>query len=295
MSTTTMTSPVAIKGMFTGSAALPARKSASALASGRRMAKTVVVASSPKAARAKVPRTWEIMANGFKAKPAAKNVKVTKKQPVRVAEKGTRGIQLNMGGVAENPVRLTLGWTAANELFVGRMAMIGFTAAIIGEAATGLGPIAQLTSELGLGSMAYTDEILVGLAVANGLVGLLPASGEYVADPEEKVQARFRSKGSLQDPKISMLQPKKFFGITEVGFTKPNELFVGRVAQLGFAAAAVGEAVTGKGVLGQLGIETGLPTGDFPVLLTAFAGLMLFGALGNATYPPRRAVSQGTK
>ena len=45
----------------------------------------------------------------------------------------------------------------------------------------------------------------------------------------------------------------QFFGIKGFGFTKENELFVGRVAQLGFAAALIGEAVTGVGPLAQLG------------------------------------------
>lgn len=43
------------------------------------------------------------------------------------------------------------------------------------------------------------------------------------------------------------------------GFTKANELFVGRVAQLGFAASLIGEVLTGKGALAQLNIETGVP------------------------------------
>lgn len=52
------------------------------------------------------------------------------------------------------------------------------------------------------------------------------------------------------------------------GFTKENELFVGRVAQLGFAAGLIGEAVTGVGPLAQLGLETGIPLRDAePILL----------------------------
>ena len=39
-----------------------------------------------------------------------------------------------------------------------------------------------------------------------------------------------------------------------IGFTKENELFVGRVA-----ASLLGEAVTGKGILAQLNLETGIP------------------------------------
>ena len=36
---------------------------------------------------------------------------------------------------------------------------------------------------------------------------------------------------------------------------------VGRTAQLGFLAALIGEKVTGRGILGQLGLETGVPLG----------------------------------
>lgn len=46
-----------------------------------------------------------------------------------------------------------------------------------------------------------------------------------------------------------------------------NELFVGRMAQLGFAAALLGEGVTGKGPLGQIGLETGIPLTEAEPLL----------------------------
>ena len=62
--------------------------------------------------------------------------------------------------------------------------------------------------------------------------------------------------GGLQDPRISAVgNPKQFFGVSDAfGFTKKNELFVGRVAMLGFAAELIGElAQGGKGPLGQLG------------------------------------------
>ena len=43
-------------------------------------------------------------------------------------------------------------------------------------------------------------------------------------------------------------------GHATAGFTKANELFVGRVAMIGFAASLVGEYFqNGKGPLGQLG------------------------------------------
>lgn len=42
--------------------------------------------------------------------------------------------------------RITLGFTKSNELFVGRMAMLGVAAALIGEIITGQGPLAQVGS-----------------------------------------------------------------------------------------------------------------------------------------------------
>lgn len=133
------------------------------------------------------------------------------------------------------------------------------------------------------------------------LAAFLPATGRFVAD---EVELEERPKGPLQDPRISILEPKKvgcflsffvaqegglhggrqwcglggcrlawvgsllsdwcnlaracvrsapptfdqlrpplapplllqFFGVSGFGFTKENELFVGRMAQLGFAA-----------------------------------------------------------
>merc|ERR1711924_308320 len=68
--------------------------------------------------------------------------------------------------------------------------------------------------------------------------------GKFIPDREESTS---RKAGSLQDPKISLATPGKFFGISGPGFTKENELFVGRVAQLGFAASLIGEAISGQG------------------------------------------------
>lgn len=78
------------------------------------------------------------------------------------------------------------------------------------------------------------------------------AQGTFVPD-EEELSAR--PKGALQDSKVSLVTPGKFFGIKGLGFTKENELFAGRLAQLGFAASLIGEGLTGKGILGQLNVE----------------------------------------
>ena len=56
------------------------------------------------------------------------------------------------------------------------------------------------------------------------------------------------------------------------GFTKSNELFVGRLAQLGFVFSLIGEIITGKGALAQLNIETGVP-------ITEIEPLVLFNVI----------------
>jgi photosystem II protein len=58
-----------------------------------------------------------------------------------------------------------------------------------------------------------------------------------------------------------------------------NELFVGRVAQLGFAASLIGEIATGKGPLEQLGLETGIPLYEIEGVLAAFILFLFFAAI----------------
>jgi photosystem II 22kDa protein len=58
-----------------------------------------------------------------------------------------------------------------------------------------------------------------------------------------------------------------------------NELFVGRMAQLGFAAALIGEALTGKGPLAQVGFETGIPLNEAKPLLLASIVFTLLAAV----------------
>lgn len=82
---------------------------------------------------------------------------------------------------------------------------------------------------------------------------------------------------------VSLLDPKKFFGTSGFGFTKANELFVGRMAQLGFAASLLGEAITGKGILGQIGLETGIPLNESEPLLLFFIAFTVFAAINPGT------------
>ena len=110
---------------------------------------------------------------------------------------------------------------------------------------SGQGALGQLGLETGVTNIYEIDSIVAFVALFNLLAAVVPASGKFV--PEEDFSDR--TPGSLQDPNVSLANPKKFFGISGFGFTKANELFVGRVAQLGFASSLIGETVTGKGPL----------------------------------------------
>merc|ERR1711924_541776 len=114
------------------------------------------------------------------------------------------------------------------------MAMLGFAASLIGE-------------------------------ILTGLAALWPGKGKFVASDAEDLSAR--PKGALQDPTISLATPGKFLGISGIGFSKANELFVGRMAMLGFAASLIGEVLTGQGPLNQLNMETGIPLSEAEPLL----------------------------
>ena len=65
--------------------------------------------------------------------------------------------------------------------------------------------------------------------------------------PQKGGKTRKPTKGAGQqfDVKVPKGPKKK----VQLGFTKGNELFVGRLAMLGFAFAVIGEVTTGKGAL----------------------------------------------
>merc|ERR1712060_169656 len=174
---------------------------------------------------------------------------------------------------------VTLGFTKSNELFVGRMAMLGFAASLVGEILTGKGALAQFDVETGL-PLFDTEPLVLGLAAFNLFAAFAPGKGKFIPDAEESEE---RPKGALQDPTISILNPGKFLGISGVGFTKANELFVGRMAQLGFAASLIGEAITGKGPLAQFNMETGIPLADAEPLLLFSIVLLGLTAVNEGT------------
>ena len=58
-----------------------------------------------------------------------------------------------------------------------------------------------------------------------------------------------------------------------------REIFVGRLAMTGFFSAVIGELLTGKGALGQLGLETRLPQPVVNWLVIAIVGFNVITAL----------------
>lgn len=79
---------------------------------------------------------------------------------------------------------------------------------------------------------------MLALIVFNLIAAILPTSQTFVPDEQEAIKER--PAGPLQDPTISILDWQRFFGVTSFGFTRANELFVGRVAQLGEQTRRVG-------------------------------------------------------
>ncbi|KAI8112636.1 hypothetical protein M9434_003957 [Picochlorum sp. BPE23] len=203
----------------------------------------------------------------------------TGKGKVLTSGKDIKAQQFTLGLTEKQGVKVALGFTKSNELFVGRMAMLGIASSIIGELLTGKGAIAQLGLETGL-SLTDVDGFILGLIGFNLVAALLPTKGKFVADEDELED---RPEGVLQDPSISVLDWRRFFGIKGFGFTKENELFVGRMAQLGFAISLIGEALTGKGILAQFDVETGLPLNETEPLLLFFIAFTLFAAINEGS------------
>ncbi|KAJ1286415.1 hypothetical protein BS78_03G350400 [Paspalum vaginatum] len=183
-----------------------------------------------------------------KAKTAAPAKKVAAPKP-----KVEDGIFGTSGGI---------GFTKENELFVGRVAMLGFAASLLGEAITGKGILAQLNLETGI--PIYEAEPLLLFFILFTLLGAIGALGDRGTFVDE-----------VTGLDKAVIQPGKGFrgalGLSEggplFGFTKSNELFVGRLAQLGVAFSIIGEIVTGKGALAQLNIETGVPINEIEPLV----------------------------
>ncbi|EFJ43155.1 hypothetical protein VOLCADRAFT_83375 [Volvox carteri f. nagariensis] len=225
----------------------------------------------------RVGRLSNVRVQAAQVKVAPKLTTTTKKSDEQRFQQAT-GLPAPTVNGKQFPIKL--GFTKTNELFVGRLAMLGFASSLIGEILTGKGPLAQFGYETGLNGIEV-DGLIIGLVAFNLIAAVLPTSQTFV--PEEQQSIQDRPAGPLQDPRISLLDPKRFFGVKGFGFTKENELFVGRMAQLGFAFSIIGEVTTGKGALAQFDIETGLSLRDTEFGLVVFILFLLFAAVNEGT------------
>lgn len=172
-----------------------------------------------------------------------------------------------------------IGFTKQNELFVGRVAMIGFAASLLGEAITGKGILAQLNLETGI--PIYEAEPLLLffiLFTLLGAIGALGDRGRFVDDPPTGLDKAVVPPGKGFRSSLGLKEGGPLFG-----FTKSNELFVGRLAQLGIAFSIIGEIITGKGALAQLNIETGVPISDIEPLVLLNVVFFFLAALNPGT------------
>ncbi|CAA6667684.1 unnamed protein product [Spirodela intermedia] len=192
----------------------------------------------------------------FKPKTKAAPKKVEKPNPKLKVEDGIFGTS---GGI---------GFTKANELFVGRVAMIGFA-----------GILSQLNLETGI--PIYEAEPLLLffiLFTLLGAIGALGDRGRFVDDPPTGLEKAVIPPGKGIRTALGLKEGGPLFG-----FTKANELFVGRLAQLGIAFSIIGEIITGKGALAQLNIETGVPISDIEPLVLLNVAFFFVAALNPGT------------
>lgn len=138
------------------------------------------------------------------------------------------------------------------EVFIGRLAMIGFPVSLIWEALlpNHPGPLGQITQLTGLPQQAVA--ILFGAILVQGIVGLLPGSLTYSRENQQDI--RKRPAGPPFTWINPVREPTNALGVSRWGFTKKNELFNSRLVMIGFLMACVNEITTGGlGALGQVG------------------------------------------
>ncbi|KAL6760684.1 hypothetical protein V8C86DRAFT_3024281 [Haematococcus lacustris] len=163
-------------------------------------------------------------------------------------------------------------FTRRREIFAGRLAMVGFTAACFWEYALPGHPniMQQLTIPFQLAGVPFTVASAASLFSAIISYSALAALGPWspTFDPRNLKDIMRRPSGPPRD-EVSPVDYKRWLGITGLGhFTKANELFNGRLAMLGFLFAIWNQmgigGLAGPGPVAQVGLFLGqLPTQDF--------------------------------
>jgi len=139
-------------------------------------------------------------------------------------------------------------FTRRREIFIGRIAILGFVAACFIEALYPTHPnimqqFAGVANMAGIPISTGQVALLLGLTfLYNTIPALSPDSPTWSRENQEDVAKRPPGPPGQW---VSPLNFTQFFGVSRWGFTKANELFNGRMAMLGFAAALAHQLVLG--------------------------------------------------
>ncbi|KAL6764634.1 hypothetical protein V8C86DRAFT_3022274 [Haematococcus lacustris] len=175
-------------------------------------------------------------------------------------------------------------FTRRREVFAGRLAMVGLSAALFWEWALPNHPniLEQVSTGFNLAGFSFTPAnaaTLLGLLVVqNAFTALVPWSPTF--SPENLKDVAKRPAGP-PTASVSPLDFKRFLGISNFGgFTKANEVFNGRLAMLGFAAAVFQQlrmgGYSGPGIIAQVATFLGTDASSlFDVFPTAFGAWAL--------------------
>lgn len=173
--------------------------------------------------------------------------------------------------VKVNP--LVPAFTRRREAFASRLAMVGFFAATLVELYTPghMGIIGQLNMWTGLDKGLLTAALTATIAY-NTLGALGPWSPTFSEENQRDVQKRPDGPGIQGGQSSGSDNPA---GFSAFGFTKRNEIFVGRLAMLGIVAGIIQEfRLGGLGPFGQVATYIG-KTPDSAYYATCSGGLWI--------------------
>lgn len=167
-------------------------------------------------------------------------------------------------GVGFETAPLVPAFTRRRERVVGRIAMLGFAAGLIGELLTGYGPVTQLSIETGITpTWVYT---FITTIIAWTSFGASPGSPTWSRENQQDVAAR-RMPLLFAEPRKTLVK---------------TELFLGRFAMTGFLGAVVLEKLWGgESPLAHVGlIQPGMSLLQGPGWVIATVGAFILGGTG---------------
>ena len=244
---------------------------------------------------------------------------VTKPVVVVTSREGTRGVRRALKAspteqsararavtcrVTFDPNTDTGASSEAFELNLGRLAMLGFASATLGDVLTrGDGPIEQLAREesfiarhvnpIELARDAlevagfYVESVVLIWALLGGV--LLLGVSQGLRNPIKTVSG----KNAKQRAEVVKNEIVKAYEVN-VREQKPYELFNGRLAMLGTTFAFIGDVETGGlGPLEQVQSEFGIPILDEEIFAVVFLLGVTFNVVSTGVTAVRRAYAKG--